>query len=187
MKTFKVRELAAAAAIAAVYAALTMVLAPISYGAIQCRISEALCILPFFFPAAAWGLFLGCAISNIISAAGVLDIVFGSLATLLACLSISALGRGYRRDLASGGALKPSWLSCILACAMPVVFNGPIIGAVLAYMFPLDDSFWSGFWVFFAQVALGEAIVMFVLGVPLMRYICKLNIIRELTLTEDKK
>ena len=51
------RKLAAAAVTGAAYAALTMLLAPISYGAIQCRVSEVLCILPFFIPCTAWGLF----------------------------------------------------------------------------------------------------------------------------------
>ena len=80
------RKLAAAAVTGAAYAALTMLLAPISYGAIQCRVSEVLCILPFFIPCTAWGLFAGCAIANLLSAAGIFDVVFGSLATLLAAL-----------------------------------------------------------------------------------------------------
>ena len=52
------RKLTAAAVTGAAYAALTMLLAPISYGAIQCRVSEVLCILPFFIPCTAWGLFV---------------------------------------------------------------------------------------------------------------------------------
>ena len=67
------RKLAAAAVTGAAYAALTMLLAPISYGAIQCRVSEVLCILPFFIPCTAWGLFAGCAIANLLSAAGIFE------------------------------------------------------------------------------------------------------------------
>ena len=88
------RKLTAAAVTGAAYAALTMLLAPISYGAIQCRVSEVLCILPFFIPCTAWGLFAGCAIANLLSAAGILDVIFGSLATLLAALCTAWLGRG---------------------------------------------------------------------------------------------
>ena len=88
------RKLTAAAVTGAAYAALTMLLAPISYGAIQCRVSEVLCILPFFIPCTAWGLFAGCAIANLLSAAGIFDVVFGSLATLLAALCTAWLGRG---------------------------------------------------------------------------------------------
>ena len=69
------------AVVGALYAALTMLLAPISYGNLQFRISEALCVLPVFFPYTSVGLFLGCALANMISAAGILDVVFGSLAT----------------------------------------------------------------------------------------------------------
>ena len=66
------------AVVGALYAALTMLLAPISYGNLQFRISEALCVLPVFFPYTSVGLFLGCALANTISAAGMLDVVFGS-------------------------------------------------------------------------------------------------------------
>ena len=175
----KTTKLVTAAVIAAAYAVLTMFLAPISYGAIQYRISEALCVLPFFFPTAAGGLFVGCLIANLISTAGILDIVFGPLATLLACLCTAAIGKGYRSSRNSpqweqSGA-EMSWVSCILACAMPVVFNGPIIGAILAVMFPLDGGFWLSFLIFGAEVMAGEAVVMFVLGLPLMRGIARLN------------
>ena len=87
-------RLAFSALVAAVYAALTMALAFMSYNGLQFRVAEALCVLPFFFPAATWGLFIGCIIANLLSPAGPLDVVFGSLATLLCCLSIQALGRG---------------------------------------------------------------------------------------------
>ena len=116
------RKLTAAAVTGAAYAALTMLLAPISYGAIQCRVSEVLCILPFFIPCTAWGLFAGCAIANLLSAAGIFDVVFGSLATLLAALCTAWLGRGRGAQ---------SWARCILAALMPVVFNFVFVGAVL--------------------------------------------------------
>ena len=79
------------AVVGALYAALTMLLAPISYGNLQFRISEALCVLPVFFPYTSVGLFLGCALANMISAAGILDVVFGSLATLCAGLCAAVL------------------------------------------------------------------------------------------------
>ena len=82
---FSTRQLALAAIVGAAYAALTIGLAPISYGPAQFRISEVLCILPYFLPCTAWGLFVGCAVSNLIGA-GVWDIVFGSLTTLAAAL-----------------------------------------------------------------------------------------------------
>ncbi len=157
------KKLALCAIVGAAYAALTMLLAPISYGPIQFRVSEVLCILPFFVPETAWGLFLGCVVANLTSPSGMLDIVFGSLATLGSCLCIAAIGkRGERAD---------NWLSIILACLMPAVWNGVIIGGVLTWtltetVFP---QFSSVFWVFGGEVALGELVVLFVLGIPLIK------------------
>ena len=71
------------AVIAAIYTVLTLVFAPISFGPVQFRIAEALCILPFFTPAAVPGVFIGCLLSNLLCGAAPLDIVFGSLATLI--------------------------------------------------------------------------------------------------------
>ena len=144
------------AVVGALYAALTMLLAPISYGNLQFRISEALCVLPVFFPYTSVGLFLGCALANMISAAGILDVVFGSLATLCAGLCAAACGREARRT----GAM-PSAAMRVLACLSPVVWNGVVIGAVLAWSFAL----------FGAGVALGEAGVLFLLGMPLISLI----------------
>ena len=166
MKTMSARRIAFSAAVAAVYAALTMCLAPISYGAVQFRVSEALCILPFFFPYTAWGLYVGCLIANLLSPVGILDIVFGSLATLLAGLCTAALGRGDRR----------SWSRCILACLMPVIFNAVIVGAVIAVS-GAEEPFSAAGAALFAlsglEVGLGELAVMFVIGLPLTRILPK--------------
>ena len=137
------RKLAAAAVTGAAYAALTMLLAPISYGAIQCRVSEVLCILPFFIPCTAWGLFVGCAIANLLSAAGIFDVVFGSLATLLAAICTYKLRNKF-------------WLSAL----MPVLFNGVIVGAVVHFCYapaialPLC----------MLSVAAGEAVACLIVG-----------------------
>ena len=160
------RKLALAAVVGAAYAALTVLLAPISFPAVQFRVSELLCILPFFFPCTAWGLFVGCAIANIFGGS-VLDIVFGSLATLFAGLLTAWLGKR-----------KYSWLSCILACLMPVLFNAVIVGAVItaataagpgALANPLDHP--GLYAATAASVGFGELAVLFVLGLPLMRWL----------------
>ena len=113
------RSITAAAVVGAAYAALTMLLAPISYGAIQVRVSEALCILPYFLPCTAWGLFAGCAIANVLTG-NIFDIIFGSLATLAAVLTAARLGQG-----------KHTLLSEFLACSANVVINAVVIGAVI--------------------------------------------------------
>lgn len=172
---FSARKIAVAAITGAGYAALTMAFAPIGYGIVQFRISEILCILPFFIPTTALGLFIGCAVANLFSPVGILDIIFGSLATLLAGLCTSRVGRSHRM---SGGA--PKLKTGILACAMPVIFNGPIVGAVLAFT-QTPDAFLAGLVVIGAQVALGEAVVMFVFGLPLMKYLPKMRFFSEFT------
>ena len=150
------------AVVGALYAALTMMLAPISYGALQFRVSEALCVLPVFFPYTSVGLFLGCALANLMSAAGMLDVVFGSLATLCAGLCAAACGREARRT-----GTMPSLSMRLLACVSPVLWNGVVIGAVLAWSFA-RDAFWQSFLLMGAEVAIGEAGVLFLLGMPLL-------------------
>lgn len=161
MKAMSVKKLALSAAVAAIYAALTMALAPISYGEVQLRVSEALCILPFFFPYTAWGLFTGCLIANLLSPIGILDIVFGSLATLLAALSTAAIGKAGR-----------GWASSVLACLMPVLFNAAIVGAVIAVSSvpaPFSAAGLASFGAGALWVGLGELIVLFAIGLPLIR------------------
>ena len=84
----RTRELTMAAMVAALYAVLSYFgsFFGLTYGPIQCRFAEALCVLPFLFPATAPGLFVGCLVTNLMSTVGPLDIVLGSLATLLAAL-----------------------------------------------------------------------------------------------------
>ena len=75
-----------AATIGAIYVVLTLLFAPLSYGEVQVRFSEALTILPYFTPAAIPGLFVGCILSNLLGGAIPVDIIFGSIATLLGAL-----------------------------------------------------------------------------------------------------
>lgn len=163
------RLIAFSALVGAAYAAATILLAPISYGAVQCRVSEILCILPFFLPGSVWGLFVGCVLANLFTG-NIMDILFGSLATLLAGLCTAALGRR-----------EHSMKNCVLACLMPVLFNALIVGAVItgAYM---GLNIFQNFGVFAFNaftVGLGEALVLFVLGLPLMRSLPKHSFFRE--------
>lgn len=153
------RTIASAAVVGAAYTALTMLLAPISFGPVQLRVAEALCVLPAFMPATTWGLWVGCALANLLGGYGIPDIVFGSAATLFSGLCISAVS--------GGKAEVPSWLRSIIICLIPAAFNGPIVGAVISYGsgFPLGWS-WP---MTMLQVALEEAAVMLLLGLPLLR------------------
>ena len=164
MKSLSVRRLTFAALIAAVYAALTMALGFISYGPVQFRIAEALCILPFFMPFTTWGLFVGCILANLLSPVGIMDVIFGSLATLGCCLCTAAIGRGWDGK---------SWGKCIAACLMPVVWNAVVIGLLLALFSEEGKAKLALFFIYGAEVGLGELVVMFVLGLPLMRALPK--------------
>jgi len=160
----KLRILCLCAVTAALYAAITVLTAPFAYGAVQFRAAEALCILPFFVPETAWGLFVGCLVSNIMSG-NIFDIIFGSLSTLLAALCTAYIGK--RRK------------SRILACLMPVFFNGFIVGAVITYAYEgkkLADSV-GLFAANVLWVSLGEAAVMLIIGFPLIKLIEKNKIL----------
>ena len=171
MKKSNIRLMSLCAVLGAAYAVMTIVLAPISYGALQFRVSEALCIMPFFVPGCEWGLFAGCVLANLMTG-NVFDIVFGSLATLLAGLCTAAIGR---RGQALGKAAA--------ACLMPVIFNSVIVGAVItqAYNGLGIFSHPAAFAINALQVGLGEAGVMYLLGLPLCSFLPNKKFFREFT------
>ena len=150
------KRLSSTAALAAVYALTTLLLAPLSFGVVQCRIAEVLCLLPYRFPGSVWGLFLGCALANLLSG-NALDFVFGSLATLLSALAVREAGRR---------ALPPA-----LACLFPVLCNGAIVGAVLTVGY--ENASIAANPRLYAlnalSVAMGEALVVYALGLPLLK------------------
>ena len=168
-QTPRTRILALSAMLAAAYAALTVALAPISYGAVQFRVSEALTILPFFLPGTVWGLFVGCILANLFTG-NIFDVVFGSLATLLAGLLTAHFGRG-------GNTVK----NRLLACLMPVVFNAVIVGAVITWGYEGLNIFeHPGVFAFNAlTVGLGEAAVLYLIGYTLMKHLPKIKSFRE--------
>lgn len=91
MRDKKVLFIVQAAAIAAIYVVLTVVFAPLSFGEVQVRFAEALTILPYFTPAAIPGLFVGCIIGNFLGGAIPVDIICGSIATLIGAAGSYAL------------------------------------------------------------------------------------------------
>ncbi len=139
-----VRRVAIGAVIAAAYAALCMLLQPISFPALQFRLSEALCVLPMFFPEAVPGLFVGCLLANLLGGNGILDVVFGSLATLAAAWGTYKLRR---------------WP--LLAILPPVVINAVVIGIVLHYAVGAPLLLEMG------TIFLTQAAVCYVVGYPL--------------------
>jgi len=148
----KIKNLALGGMIAALYAGVTVVLAPISYGPVQFRIAEALTLLPFYVPEAVWGLFVGCLIANYFSPHGALDMVVGSLATLTAAY----LSR----------RMPTLWLAAL----PPVLVNMTAIGTMLHFV--ADLPLWSTIF----YVGIGQTVVCY-LGVPLMKVLEKHKII----------
>ena len=157
--------LAQAAVIAALYTVLTLVAVAmnLAFGPVQFRFSEALTILPVFTPAAIPGLTLGCVLSNLWSSFGLADIIFGSLATLLAALCSYWLRRVY--------LLGIPWLS-VLA---PVVFNALIVGAEITFLAP-EGFLWPAFLATALSVGAGELLVCVVLGIPLLLLIRRMKL-----------
>ena len=132
------------AAIAAVYVALTMIVAPIAFGPVQFRISEALCVLPYFLPSAVPGVTIGCFLANLLCGAAPLDIVFGSLATLIGAVGSYYLGK------------KSKWLVCV----PPILANTIIIPWVLRYAYDSTDLIPYAM----VTVGIGEILAIGVLG-----------------------
>ncbi len=157
------RQLTLGAMIAAAYVILTLLtsLLGLAYGPIQFRISEALCLLPFYFPIATWGLFVGCLLSNLLSPYGALDVIFGSIATLVACLWTSRMRRK---------ALTPLPMA---------ISNGIIVGALIALSGSRDLSvFIPNFLWNACTVAAGELAVGYILGLPLLHFLPRNNFFR---------
>ncbi len=154
MNKWGARDIAFAGIIAALYAVLTISLAPISYGVYQIRVAEALTILPFVYPIAMIGLFVGCLVANIFGGNGLPDIIFGSLFTLLA---------GYLTYLTS--KIRSRKISLIMAPFPPVIINA--LGVAIYLSLITDMSY-----LFVVQmVGVGQIVACYGLGLPLLYYL----------------
>lgn len=111
---YDTKTLVRAGIIAAIYSVLTVFLGDTQFGPIQFRVAEAMTILPFFDIAAVPGLFIGCLIANITGGLGPIDIVFGSLTTLIAAYLTSKMPNKYLATLPPillNAFIIPIWLS----------------------------------------------------------------------------
>ena len=140
------RLLVRAALYAALYAALTLApgLNTLSYGQVQFRVSEALLVFACVDPAAVVGLTVGTALGNLGSPMALVDVVVGSLLTLVAAALMYSIGPRF------------------VALVAPVVVNGLGVGAMLALVLELP------FWASAVWVAAGEAAVMATFGAALL-------------------
>lgn len=169
MRKITTRELTIAAATGGLYVVLSYFagIFGLTFGPIQCRFSEALTVLPFLCPTAAWGLFAGCIITNILSPYGMLDLVVGSLATLLAGLLTARCGS--------------KWLAPL----PPVLLNGVMVGAVITVQeLPVSSpAFWGTYAYNGGTVALGELLVCYILGMVLLEVLTRSRVVPQRGLT----
>ncbi len=149
MQSSRILYLTKAGVIAALYAVVTIAFAPMSYGPIQVRISEAFTVLPFLFPEAIPGLFVGCAIANFFGEFGLLDVVFGSLSTLVAAFLSSRMETVFRASIP------------------PVIVNMFVVGGYLSIIAKMPFLYTA------LYVGVGEAISCMGLGVPLALLLLK--------------
>ena len=156
MKKIDVKTIAINAVIAAVYAALTIGLAPISYGQVQMRISEMMIFLAFYNKKYIPGLVLGCFLANVPSSLGFYDMIFGTFATFLAVVAMNKVSNRYVGGLLGG------------------LINGIIVGLELTFAFN------TPFLLNAVYVFIGEAVVLeigaFLFGLveknqPVMKFI----------------
>ncbi|MDI6799542.1 MAG: QueT transporter family protein [Actinomycetota bacterium] len=162
-RDIKINFITRAALIAALYAGLTVAFAPISYGQVQLRISEALTALAFFEPAVVPGLFIGCMIANIYGGLGPWDIFFGSFLTLAAAIMTWRIGAHFLKRPTKG---HPH-IGALLGLTPPVLFNAFGVALILKMVLGLP------YWLSVVYVGLGEAVSVYGLGYPLLLFLLK--------------
>ena len=166
----KLQRLCLAAVVAALYTVLTLVLPMLSYGPLQVRFSEALTVLPFLFPETIPGLAVGCFLANLIGSPYPLDMVFGTLATLVAAVWTSRC--------------RSRWFAPL----PPVIANAVIIGAEIA--FSSADVGTAAFWTAWGwnavTVGVGELLACYVLGLLLLGVLPKIPTLQKLQKQREK-
>ena len=151
------KSLAKAGIISAIYIALTLVLYPISFGAFQVRVSESLTLLPLIFPESIIGLTIGCFISNFFGN-GVLDIVFGTLATFLSAVL----------TFISTKKIKNDWVKIAVGGIFPVIINAIVIPFTFLALTEQPIIYIINS----LQIFVGQFISIYFVGTPLY-FICK--------------
>ena len=155
-------RIARTAVIAALYVALSLAVFPIASGAIQIRISEALCLLPLFFPEAIIGVTIGCVLTNLITGCVVYDIILGSVITLVAAVLTYFTGK----------LLKSTWLKITVGGIFPCILNALFLPLIWILCYGALE------YVYIIQVLLilaGEVASVYVVGTPLVLFINRMR------------
>jgi len=152
--SFNAKQISIGGVVAALYFVITITpgISAISYGQFQIRIAEALTVLPFIYPGAIAGLFVGCLLANIFGPFGIQDIIFGSFLTLNAAWLTYFLRQTGRP---------------ILAPLPPVILNAFGVSAYLHFIFG------EPYWLFVLTIGLGEVIACYGIGYPLLKFLLR--------------
>ncbi|MBQ7700005.1 MAG: QueT transporter family protein [Clostridia bacterium] len=174
------RKITVSAVIAALYVALTLIFQPISFYSLQFRISETLMLLPLLFPESWIGLTVGCLLANLLGGGVIWDIIFGTLASMLAVLIVAQMGKISKKNIVK-----------FLSPLPVIILNGVIVGVVVTYCYTdlsgLSNAAIIGAMFFnMLSVAIGETAVCYVLGVPLLFTLSKTGL-ADLISTGRKK
>ncbi len=167
----KTEKIVIIAVVAALYAALTLALSPISFGPIQFRVSEVMTLLPLFGKGYIISLTIGCFLANLFGPVGIIDVIFGTLATLISAYLVYITGK----------FMKDKKMCVLIASLWPTIINAIIIGIILNVTlgFPLVLSM--------LEVGFGQFVVITIVGVPLFKLLESKygSLFRKLTITKE--
>ncbi len=159
----KTEFIARSAITAALYVVLTLLSYPLSYGMVQFRMSELMTLLVWFDPSYIPGLLVGCALANLFGTGGMVDVVFGTLASAFAFFLMVIFRK-----------IKNEKLSLFLSSICPAL-SSFIIAAEMRFATGAEESFW----IWFMYIALGELAVVTVAGCPLALYLKKKYFVKK--------
>lgn len=166
----KTRQLVIAAVISALYVVMTLPFAQFAFGPIQFRLAESMSFLPMLTPAAIPGLMIGCFLANLLNPGnlGPIDIIFGSLATLVSAFLTRFI---FRRMSLTNINVK-----ALLALLPPVVVNAVVVGTYLTFLLTNEAVFVTMILLNILYVGLSQIVVVYIIGYPLMLVIRKTKI-----------
>lgn len=167
----KTEKIVIIAVVAALYAVLTLALSPISFGPIQFRVSEVMTLLPLLGKGYIISLTIGCFLANLFGPVGIIDVIFGTLATLISAYLVYITGK----------SMKNKKMCVLIASLWPTIINAIIIGIILNVTlgFPLILSM--------LEVGFGQFVVITIVGVPLFKLLENKygSLFRKLTITKE--
>ena len=160
MQKTRIRKITRAGIIAALYTVTTLLIVPVASGAVQIRISEALTLLPLLYVEAIPALFVGCALSNLICACALPDIILGSLITLLSAVFTYLTGK----------LIKSTTLKIVVGGLFPVLLNALFLPLIWIYCYGAIEYIYP---VQALLLLLGQGVSVYAVGTPMVLQVKK--------------